>query len=180
MLGLFLFAAQAAAAAPAPVQCTIIAEKRERGQELIGNCAKSAIMLGLAKEFESASHAATGSVVALVKRGSEAHVLLVRPTADGNAFLEDITDDLARQGGQSPDLGLTDLSVDISRFAGDGIISVSSANKDITVAGKAASAELGVVSAITLVVDEEARLAMPPEESRVVDVAVEGRGSEAK
>lgn len=180
MLGLFLMAAQAASVAPATVQCTIIAQKSERGQELFGSCEKSAVMLGLAMEFESATHAATGSVVAVVKRGSETHVLLVRPTADGDAFLEDITGDLARQGGQSPDIGLTDLSVDISRFAGDGIISVYSANKGIAAAGKAESAELGAVSAITLVADEEARLAMPPEKPRVVDVAVERLGAGAK
>jgi hypothetical protein len=115
-------------------------------------------------------------VVAVVKRGSEIHVLLVRPTADGDAFLEDVTYDLTKQAGRPSDAGLAGLSVDTTSFASDGVIKVASTAKD----SKAAPTALGAVSVIALITDEASRAALPQEGSRVVDVVPEGRGPARK
>ncbi|MBG6119002.1 MULTISPECIES: hypothetical protein [unclassified Sphingobium] len=176
MLSLFLMAAQAASVAPVPAQCTIIAQKSDRGQELVGSCEKSAVMLGLATEFESATNAATGSVVAVVKRDSETHVLLVRPTVDGEALFEDITASLAKQVGRSPDARLSGLSIALKDFSEGGVIGVSFTG----VESKSESMQSGSLSVTTLIANEARRAALPQEKPRVVNVVAEGRGAERK
>ncbi|MCI4588594.1 hypothetical protein MOK15_00530 [Sphingobium sp. BYY-5] len=180
MFGLFLIAAQAATGVAAPVQCQIIAEKEEAATLLIGVCGEQAVMLGSATTYESAAHAGTGAVVAVVHRLEGTQVLMVRPGQEGSAFLENVTGDLARQAGRSADAGLGDLTVDLSRFAGNGIIGLTGA----TVASRNIAAQtapaLGGLSIETWVADEAARRALPKEEPRVVEVIAEGRGPEAQ
>ncbi|MCI4590400.1 hypothetical protein MOK15_09870 [Sphingobium sp. BYY-5] len=180
MFGLFLIAAQAATGVAAPVQCQIVAEKEEAATLLIGVCGEQAVMLGSAASYESAEHAGTGAVVAVVRRVEGTQVLMVRPGQDGGAFLENVTGDLARQAGRSVDAGLGDLSVDLSRFAEKGVVGLAAAH----VASRSLAAQtapaLGELSIEKWVADEAARRALPEEKPRVVEVVAEGRGPEAQ
>ena len=173
-----LFAAmQAAAVVAAPVSCDIQADKSQSPPLLVGICGSSAVLLGSAETYDIAVNEKTGTAVALVTRPDGVKVLLVRPDSDGKAFLEIVTDDMARLAGRSPRAGLSGLTIDLSRFAEGATIAIT---QDGVAAKGSVSQKPGEFSAETLLADEARRRAMPKEAPRVVEVVAEGRGPEAK
>ncbi|MCI4591483.1 hypothetical protein MOK15_15480 [Sphingobium sp. BYY-5] len=176
MLGLLLMAAQAVATAPAPIPCKIISEKQAEESLLFGVCGKRAVRLGVATRYETMAHVGTGVAVAMIEKDGEQRVLVVRPGADGRAFLEDVTGDLAKKGGRSAQAGLAGLAIDLSRFADEGLIAVAATDKG----GEARASASARLSIVAMIADEALRQALPPEESRVVDVVAEDKGSEAQ
>jgi hypothetical protein len=177
MLGLLLWAAQAATGVSAPVQCEIITDKAESETLLIGVCGGKGVILGSATSFESALNAETGAAVAVIKRDEETRVLMVHADSDGNAMLENITGDLAMKNGRSVQAGLGDLAVDLSRFAEEGLVVAASSG---TAARGLALTEAGGVSASAFILTEAERLALPKGEPTVMEVVPEGRGPDAQ
>lgn len=88
-------------------------------------CWSRAVSLGKADKFSSSYNPDTRGTVAVLETGAGRKVLLISPAADNSPVVEDITRDLAKLAGRYRDAGLNGLSVDLSRFATDGTLSLT-------------------------------------------------------
>ncbi|KQN04353.1 hypothetical protein ASE85_04670 [Sphingobium sp. Leaf26] len=130
-------------------------------------------MLGVASTYEAHPNPKTGVVVAIVQRADDTQVLLVRPNADGNAVLDIITPDLARQAGRAPGAGLTDLTIDMSSFAETGVIAVQE-----TGTAKRGAVTPKEFSLNQLLADVALEQTLPKEAPRVVAVGTQQEGEQ--
>jgi len=111
--------AQPAAAVPCKVLAPTIAGSTS--PTLFVNCGKYTRILGVADSYTTASNAAIGSLIVILHKGAQQHVVLISPTAGDAYHVDDITGDLAKASGRNPDAGLpADLAIDISGFAAGG------------------------------------------------------------
>lgn len=122
LISLLLAAAQAASVVPAPAQCAIVTAQEKGGDQLIGVCNGQGVLLGPFDSYESAVHDASGAAVAVITRRGGQRVVLIRASAEGEPVREELTADLARQNGRAADAGLDGLTVDLSQFATEAVV----------------------------------------------------------
>lgn len=116
----------AQATATTQTQCSVYEGVSGGNAELYGKCGDVGFDLGPLASYSSVVNPPSGAVIVVIRQPTQTKVLILRPTADHGALLEDIAGDLAKAAGRSVDAGIDGLSVDLNRFALDGIVQLAS------------------------------------------------------
>ena len=172
---LFLLQAEAAASAIVPalaVQCDLREETSGKQAVLRGGCGETPVVLGIAEKREIAKNVKTGSTAVVQQSDGLTTIYVIRPSVDGRPIIEDLTAELEAKAGGTGRGGLRGFTVDLSRYADDGLVIV-------TPEGAAAGKKSAQASVLAMVEAEAARLARPALMPKVIAVVPEGKSPDA-
>lgn len=170
MIGILGLVLQLEAMAVAPVQCEMHEERRGTDIVLSGGCGGTEVVLRSGLGYEMTQNAATGAIVVVVRNIDGPRLFVLRPDPFGHSILEELTGQLLERAGEHSGSGLYGWTIDLSRFATEGLISIA---KDRSTR-RLTSYVIGDAMR-----SDEARLSRRSAPMPVISVVPEGRGPEA-
>ena len=89
------------------------------------SCGERSMDLGRLESFRTGFNPQMGSTLLVLSSRDETRVLLVSPVGDGDLHVDDLTRELTALTGRYIEAGLMGITIDLSRFANDGTVAVS-------------------------------------------------------